>query len=108
MSLVQDIIEICEEHAAGKKVLSLQIEIGELSGVVTEAVEFCFEACSRATLLEGAKLHILKSAGTGFCHNCKKETAIARFFDSCPVCGGFEISVISGKEMRVVSIEVED
>jgi hydrogenase nickel incorporation protein HypA/HybF len=108
MSLVQGIIEICEEHAAGKKVLSLEIELGELSGVVAESIEFCFDACSRGTLLEGARLHIIKLAGSGYCQNCKTETVMATFYDSCSNCGGYKLSLTSGKEMRVASIEVED
>ena len=54
MSITQGIIDICEKHAGGRRVLSVDVEIGELSSVVPEAVEFCFEACSQGTLLEGA------------------------------------------------------
>lgn len=108
MSLTQGIIEICEEHSAGRKVLLLEIEIGELSGVAVEAVEFCFEACSRETVLEGAKLHILRIPGLAYCNECKAETAISNIFDPCSSCGGYHLSVIAGKEMRVLSIEVED
>lgn len=108
MSLTQGIIEICEEHAAHKKVLSLEVEIGELSGVVAEALEFCFDACSRGTRLEHAKLHISKTPGSGYCHNCKAETAMPTLFDPCSRCGGYQVTITSGKEMRVLSIEVED
>lgn len=108
MSLTQGIIEICEEHAAGRRVLSIEVEIGELSGVVAEAMEFCFDACSRGAVLEGASIHILKTPGAGHCHGCQAETAMTTLFDSCSVCGSYQVTVTSGKEMRVLAIEVED
>ena len=58
MAITQGIIDLCLEHAVGRRIHSIDVEIGELSSVVPEAVEFCFEACSRDTLLEGARLVI--------------------------------------------------
>ena len=64
MSITQSIVEICEEHAGGRRVRSVTLEIGELSGVVPDAVEFCFAACTRDTLLDGALLTIDHHEGT--------------------------------------------
>ena len=63
MSITQGIIDLCLQHAGGRRVNSLEVEIGELSSVVPEAIEFCFEACSRDTLLEGAELVIVRIPG---------------------------------------------
>ncbi|MGE4345759.1 MAG: hydrogenase maturation nickel metallochaperone HypA, partial [Geoalkalibacter sp.] len=54
VAITQSIIDICKEtarHQGAMAVRAVTVEIGELSGVVPEAVEFCFEACSRGTLL---------------------------------------------------------
>jgi hydrogenase nickel incorporation protein HypA/HybF len=56
MSITQSVVEICEGHAAGRKVIDVVLEIGELSGVGHDSIEFCFEAGSKGTLLEGARL----------------------------------------------------
>ena len=58
LSITQSVVEICEQNAGGRRVLSVTLEVGGLSGIVPDAVEFCFEACTRGTLLEGAKLII--------------------------------------------------
>lgn len=108
MSITQGIIEICEKHAAGRKVRSLDVEIGELSGVVCEAVEFCFEACSRGTLLEGAGLTITRVAGRGRCRQCGAETPLAGLYAACSRCGGYQVTILAGEEMRVREIEVDD
>ncbi len=51
-------VEIAERTAREQgalRVISVTVEIGELSGVVPEAVEFCFEACAKGHLHRGRK-----------------------------------------------------
>jgi hydrogenase nickel incorporation protein HypA/HybF len=108
MSITQGIIELCLEHANGKRVLSLDVEIGELSSMVPEAIEFCFEACSQDTLLEGAKLNIIRVPGIGFCQECQHDTALPELYGSCLHCGSNRVTVVAGEEMRVREIEVDD
>ena len=108
MSITQGIIDICENHAGGRRVCSVNIEIGELSNVVPDAVEFCFEACSQGTLLEGARIIIDRIPGSGQCCDCGQETALTTLFGACQHCGGYHIKILTGEEMRVREIEVED
>lgn len=108
MSITRGIIEICESHAGGRRVLALEVEIGTLSNVVPEAVEFCFEACSQGTLLEGARLDIRRIPGRGHCRVCGADAPLSSLYDPCPACGVFGVTVVEGEEMRVREIEVED
>ncbi|HEY3308031.1 MAG TPA: hydrogenase maturation nickel metallochaperone HypA [Desulfuromonadaceae bacterium] len=108
MSITQGIIEICEKHAQGKKVLSVDIEIGVLSNIVPEAIEFCFEACSRGTLMEGATLNVIRVPGSGRCHDCGAETPLQAVLDACAQCGSLLVKIEAGEEMRVKEIEVVD
>jgi len=108
MAVAQGIIELCTEYASGCRVKSLEVEIGELSTVVPEAIEFCFEACSRGTLLEGSQLNIHRIPGRGECRDCCMETPLTELFGACQSCGSCRVVIISGEEMRVREIEVED
>jgi hydrogenase nickel incorporation protein HypA/HybF len=108
MSITQSVVEICQENAAGRRVLAVTMEIGELSGVVPEAVEFCFAACSSETLLEGARLEIIRIPGAGQCLDCSMEFPRGSLFDPCPGCCGYRIRQTSGEELRVLDLEVED
>jgi hydrogenase nickel incorporation protein HypA/HybF len=107
LGVTQSIVEICETHAAGRRVLAVSLEMGDLSGVVPEAVEFCFEACIRETLLEGARLHIERVPGTARCRICAAEFAVRSYHDACPTCGGYQVEILSGEELRVKQLEVE-
>jgi hydrogenase nickel incorporation protein HypA/HybF len=108
MSITQGSIDLCIEHAGGRRIRSLDVEIGELSSVVPEAIEFCFEACSRETLLEGAQLTIIRIPGVGQCHECGLETLLAELYGSCLHCGSNRVTIMTGEELRVREIEVDD
>jgi hydrogenase nickel incorporation protein HypA/HybF len=108
MSITQGIIELCEKYAEGRRVLSVDVDIGELSSVVPNAVEFCFEACSQGTLLDGARLVIQRIPGRGCCQKCGADVQLLSLYDACTSCGEYGLTVTAGEEMRVREIEVED
>lgn len=107
LSLVQGVVEICEQHSGGRRILEVTLEIGSLSGVVPEALEFCFEAVVKGTLLERARLIIERIPATGFCNACKGVSPLETYFDPCPCCGAVVLELRSGDEMRVKDLEVE-
>lgn len=107
LAITQSVVEICEKNAAGRRVVAVTLEIGDLSGVVPEAVEFCFEACISDTLLEGARLIIERIPARGRCPGCGGEVLVETLYDPCPLCGDYGIGVISGEELRVKELEVE-
>lgn len=108
MSITQEIIDLCLKHTTGRRVLSIDVEIGELTSVMPEAVEFCFEACTRETLLEGASLNIFKTPGIAQCNECNATNPITELYGECQKCGSSQMIIISGEELRVREIEVED
>lgn len=108
LSITQGIIDLCLEHAGGRRISSLEVEIGELSSAVPEAIEFCFEACSRETLLDGARLNIIRIPGMGQCRECGQDSPLTELFAACLHCGSNLVTIVAGEELRVRAIEVED
>jgi hydrogenase nickel incorporation protein HypA/HybF len=108
MSITQGIIDLCLEHAGGRRIRSLDVEIGDLGSVVPEAIEFCFEACSRETSLEGARLTIIRIPGLGQCLDCGQETPLTELYGSCRHCNSNRVTIVAGEELRVREIEVDD
>lgn len=107
LAITQSIVEICESHAAGRQVSLVRIEIGDLSGVVPDAVEFCFEACSRDTLLQGARLVIERIPARARCRTCAAQVAIRSYHDACAACGSYQLEILSGEELQVKQLEVQ-
>ena len=108
LTIVQNVLEICETHAGANSVGTIKLEIGVLSGVTSEAIEFCFEACAKGTKLERATLQIDKIMGVAKCRACSTSFEIAAVFDACPNCQSFSLEILSGKEMRVCEIELRN
>lgn len=110
LGLTRSIVEISERTAREQgavKVLSVTVAIGSLSGVVPEAVEFCFEACAKETLLEGARLIIDRIPGKGKCLGCGAEMLLEPYTFACPACDSYDLERLQGDELKVIEMEVD-
>jgi hydrogenase nickel incorporation protein HypA/HybF len=110
LGITRNIVEIAEQHARQQsvsRVTSVRIEIGALSGVIPEAVEFAFEACTQGTLLEDAQLIIDRIAGRGRCDDCGRESEMDRYTFACPYCESFGMRTVQGEELRIIEMEVD-
>ena len=109
MSLAEEVLQLIEDAArqqAFAKVQTVWLEIGQLSGVEPEAMAFCFDAVTRGSIAQGARLEIIRLPGTGWCMACAKSVPMKEVFGECPECGGFQMQVTGGTEMRVKDLEV--
>lgn len=107
LAIAHGIVATCEQSAGGRKVVEVVLRIGTLSGVVPEAVEFCFDACAKGTLLEGTRLVIERVEAKARCSRCRAEFPVQAYFDPCPLCGALGNEILAGEELRVREIEVE-
>jgi hydrogenase nickel incorporation protein HypA/HybF len=82
------------------------LEIGALSCVSREALEFCFAAVARGTLAEGAGLEVVELLGRAWCPDRHIAVAIRERHDACPQCGGYQLCTVQGDEMRIKELEV--
>lgn len=109
MSLAEGVLQLIEDAAREQnfaKVTTVWLEIGQLSGVEPEAMKFCFDAVVRDSIADGANLEIIALPGTGWCMGCSMTVPMAEVFGECPQCGGYQLQVTGGTEMRVKELEV--
>lgn len=109
MSLAEGVLQLLEDAARQQKftkVITVWLEIGQLSGVEVEAMQFCFDAVTRDSVAQGAKLEIVMLPGVGWCMACAVSVPMAEVFGECPHCGGHQMQVTGGTEMRVKELEV--
>jgi hydrogenase nickel incorporation protein HypA/HybF len=110
LSLCESVLEIIERQAQidrFKRVKTVVLEIGVLSCVEPESMQFCFDSVMQHTIASGAHLDIVTLPGLGFCRVCQKQQPIEQRYDPCPECGRLAIDLIQGTEMRVKELEVE-
>lgn len=108
VSIMESVIKIVLENAEEnnmKKVSKITLKIGELSGVMSDALNFAFSCLSKDTITEGADFVIEKVQAMAICDECKIEFKIDHFNKLCPNCKKFSSNIVSGYELYVNTIE---
>jgi len=111
MSLAMSIVDLACDRARGagaRKIEEVELEIGSLSGVLAEALIFCFAAAAVDTPAAGAHLRMREIKARARCLACGRDFPAASLVEPCPDCGGYATELIRGRELSVVSLTVDD
>ena len=98
-------LETAQKQGA-RRILEVRMQIGALSGVVSEAFEFAFGALAENTIAAGAELVIEHVPVSCFCCKCGREFETDVYAYQCPACGEASDDVRRGRELNLVSMEV--
>jgi hydrogenase nickel incorporation protein HypA/HybF len=107
LSIAESIVAIAERHAAGRRVTRIEVAVGHLRQVVPSALEFAFELVAQGTGLAGAELVLVEVPAAGRCRSCGAESRLDDFPLTCRACGGWDVAVTAGEELRVESLDLE-
>ena len=108
--LTQAVVEtsvVSAREARCTRITEIRLVIGELTQVVSEAMDFAFDALSKGTMCEGAKLTIEFVPPRSVCLDCGVEFGHDQLHRKCPACGSPYTQVVAGRELEIASIEVE-
>ncbi len=103
-----DIVMQYAEKAQAKKVSKINLVIGEMTGVVSDSVQFYLDLLSKGTVAEGAAVSFVNVPAKAKCLACGQTFEVKELQWQCPQCGGISLEIIAGKELFVESIEVTD
>jgi len=93
--------------AGAIKVTLIRLRIGEMAGVVPDALEFAFEAVTQGTIAEGGKFEWESVPVKCLCESCAKEFLPVGAIFSCPLCGEISTKVLEGRELELAQVEIE-
>lgn len=93
------------ERVGDAQVVRVRLEIGKLSGVVPDALRFCFELATAETPLAGAALEIIEIPGRARCMQCLADVELEDQIALC-VCGSANLDFVSGQELEIKEVEV--
>jgi hydrogenase nickel incorporation protein HypA/HybF len=105
LAITESVVAAITERLGDARVARVVLEVGRLSGVVPDAVQFCFGICSQGTSLDGATLEIVTLPARARCSSCAVEAEIEDLLATCP-CGSISLEVTSGQELRIREVEV--
>ena len=105
LSIAESVVDTVLERTGDQRVTTVRLQVGRLSGVVPDALMFCFELATAGTPLEGAELRIDAPTGGAHCRGCGRDFDVDDLVLLCP-CGSADVEVVAGRELQILSVEV--
>ncbi|MBN1180250.1 MAG: hydrogenase maturation nickel metallochaperone HypA [Anaerolineae bacterium] len=119
MPVTQALLDLALEHAGGRRITDIYLQVGRMAAIVPDSVEVFFEYLSEGTLAEGARLHFEMVPLEMTCLDCGSKQDLSAWADQPPhtilqnafargcACGGKNLRVTGGVSFGLVSIDVE-
>ncbi len=106
LSVCDAIVGTTLKRAQGRRVTQVVVRIGYLRQVVPDALQFGWEMLTESTDLKGCALVIEQIPAAVKCQACNAETTLELPLLLCGVCESFDVTLLSGEEFLIVSMEV--
>jgi hydrogenase nickel incorporation protein HypA/HybF len=107
LSIAQNIIEIVHQYVPENELENVEkvcIKIGEVAGIVTESLRFGYSALISDTPLKNSSLEIENIPFIIKCSKCGNECNSNSGITVCNICGSSETKIISGLEMHITEV----
>ncbi len=104
LSITQSVVDAVTRRMGDVPIRRVRLEIGKLSGLVPDAVRFCFEMVAAGTTCEGALVEIDEPCGHARCRTCERAFETGDMLPLC-ACGSADIAVEGGRELRIREVE---
>lgn len=111
IAIASSILETVDAEARkrpGEKIIVVGLRIGELSSIDRDALTFAFEALTRETPWENLRVEIEWCPRRQKCQGCGEEFAVKNYEMACPNCGEGRSTCISGTELDIAYLELEE
>ena len=106
-SIIDRVVREIQRHP-GARPSTVGVKVGEISGVDRDSLAFGFEVLVKNTDWPRLRLEIEFCPRRHRCQGCGREFAVKDFTTACPICGNAATVLISGQELDIGYIEVED
>ena len=110
LSITESILEIVQRHASqanANHVTEIFLVIGQLSSIVDESVNFCWDIVAKNTIAEGAVLHFRRIPAQFLCLECNHAFPLQPDEYECPACSSHQLKIVAGREFYLEAINVE-
>ena len=104
MAITQSVVDAVCEHAAGRRVHSVKLEVGALCAVVPDAMGSASNWPPRAPWPPAPARH-RHAARAARCRSCGASSNCTDLILLCP-CGSADVEVLAGRDLRILSMEV--
>lgn len=102
-ALLRQVLEHAESNDL-ERVEQVEIDVGALQLVVTEALDLAFRAVAEDTLAAGAELKQNEIQALAICRACSSQFDAAINSYLCPQCGQADAEIIEGRDIILKSL----
>ena len=103
--LLRTVTDFAAEHGVNR-ICEVVVDCGELSLVIPEYLQELYPAVAKGSILEKAKLTVHMVPGLAECEDCDEIFNVVECKGYCPNCGGFDKTILSGKDFTIREILV--
>jgi hydrogenase nickel incorporation protein HypA/HybF len=112
LSIAMSVVEMAQEEAERRgnvKVEAVHLRLGLMCGVVKEALLSSYEMACADTPLEGSRLLVEEIPVEVYCPVCKAARPLSSIqMFTCSECGTPTPTILRGKELEVVALEISE
>lgn len=105
LALAESVVATVLERTGDQHVTVIRLRVGQLAGVVPDALTFCFELAAAGTPLAGVALEIEDELGRSHCRSCGADFTMHDRLPLCG-CGSADVQLLSGRELTIASVDV--
>jgi hydrogenase nickel incorporation protein HypA/HybF len=109
LAVTQSILDLAVQNAQqanAVRVTDINLVIGRLSSIVDDSIQFYWDIIAKDTICENAILHFQRIDAELECTECGNHYILQAELTPCPKCNSNKVTILSGKEFRLDSIEV--
>ncbi|MGB6305385.1 MAG: hydrogenase maturation nickel metallochaperone HypA [Acidobacteriaceae bacterium] len=111
VGIASEILHASHAEAArrpGARLVAVTVRIGVLAGVDADALHFAWDVMSQQAEHDPVTLQIEMMPRRNRCLECGREFVTEMYSEPCPDCSSENSTLLSGDEMQLASVEVEE
>lgn len=103
IEIVRQAVEVAGKHEADR-IEEVEVQVGAMRQIVSEALEMSFAAASEGTLAEGARLRVIEEKVVAVCRYCECLFLPEPDNFMCPRCGRADARIVAGNDIILKSV----
>jgi hydrogenase nickel incorporation protein HypA/HybF len=110
MSIMQSVLDAAFEaleKSGETRITEIKLTVGEQTDIQEIPLNFAFEALKQNTPARNAVLKMNMLTTRSRCADCAAEFDHDRFSMLCPSCGSVDITLLTGRELRIDGMEAD-
>lgn len=105
-ALIEQVERVARDNGA-RRVLSITVSVGALSGVEGQLLEHAYPLAAAGTVAENAALVVQSVPVRVRCRTCHVESDAAPNRLLCGACQDWRVDVVAGEELLLQRVEIE-